>query len=52
MRFFHITCGNLWAVQEAGTRPAAFPFMTGEKFWHHKSGKSGQRVLPVRGGQR
>lgn len=49
--FFQLTCCCPWALQDAGTRPAAYPFIrkvsTGS-MWHHKSNTLGNRVLPVR----
>ncbi len=49
--FFQLTCCCPWALQDAGTRPAAYPFIrkvsTGS-MWHHKSNTLGNRILPVR----
>ena len=49
--FFELTCCCPWALQDGGTRPAAYPFIkkvaTGS-MWHHKSNKIGNRILPVR----
>ncbi len=50
-RFFKLTCCCPWALQDNGTRPAAYPFMksiASGSMWHHKSGKLGNRVIPVR----
>ena len=49
--FFELTCCCPWALQDNGTRPAAYPFITavaGGSMWHHKSGKIGNRILAVR----
>lgn len=46
--FFHITCCCLWAAENNGKRPAAFPFITVDRFWHHQTKQSGNRILPVR----
>lgn len=49
--FFRLTCCCPWALQDGGTRPAAYPFIkkvaTGS-MWHHKSNQIGNRVLAVR----
>lgn len=48
-RFFELTCCCPWALEDEGTRPASFPFLAGMgTMWHHNSGRSGNRVLPVR----
>ena len=47
-RLFHITCCCLWAAEDGGERPAAFPFNMTERLWHHQTAQTGQRVLPVR----
>jgi hypothetical protein len=46
-RYFHITCCCLWTKEKNG-RKAALPFSTNEKFWHHQTATTGNRVLPVR----
>jgi len=49
--FFQLTCCCPWALQDNGTRPAAFPFIqkvSGGSMWHHKSNSIGNRILPVR----
>jgi hypothetical protein len=46
-RYFHITCCCLWAKEKNG-RKAAFPYSTNERFWHHQTATTGNRVLPVR----
>lgn len=49
--FIRLTCCCPWALQDNGTRPASFPFVPGMAtgtMWHHKSGSSGNRILPVR----
>ncbi len=50
-RLFSITCASVWAAEDEGARAASYPFI-GEKFWHHRSDRSGQRVLPVRDGHK
>jgi len=48
--FFKLTCCCPWALKDNGN-PASLPFIPGmlkESMWHHKSGLSGNRVLPVR----
>ncbi len=48
-RFFELTCCCPWALQEDGNRAASFPYIPGMgTMWHHNSGRSGNRVLPVR----
>ncbi len=49
--FFQLTCCCPWALQDNGTRPAAFPFIqkvSGGSMWHHKSNTIGNRILPIR----
>jgi hypothetical protein len=49
--FFQLTCCCPWALQDAGTRPAAYPFVrkvSSGSMWHHKSNSIGNRILPVR----
>ncbi len=49
--FIKLTCCCPWALQDEGTRAASFPFIPGMAqgtMWHHNSGRSGNRVLPVR----
>ncbi len=49
--FFELTCCCPWALQDNGTRPAAYPFIStvsGGSMWHHKSNKIGNRILAVR----
>lgn len=49
--FFQLTCCCPWALQDGGTRPAAYPYIkriSGGSMWHHKSEAIGNRVLPVR----
>ena len=49
--FFQLTCCCPWALQDAGTRPAAYPFIrkvSSGSMWHHKSSTLGNRILPVR----
>ena len=49
--FIALTCCCPWALQDRGRRPASFPFipgMAGGTMWHHQSGQSGNRILPVR----
>ncbi len=49
--FFQLTCCCPWALQDNGTRPAAYPFIkkvSGGSMWHHKSDTIGNRILPVR----
>ncbi len=49
--FFELTCCCPWALQDNGTRPAAYPFINtiaGGSMWHHKSNKIGNRILAVR----
>jgi len=49
--FISLSCCCPWALQDNGTRAASFPFITGianGTMWHHKSGRSGNRILPVR----
>lgn len=49
--FFLLTCCCPWALQDNGTRPAAYPFIpaiASGSMWHHKSNRIGNRVLAVR----
>jgi hypothetical protein len=46
-RLFKITCCCVWASEDQGTRAASYPFAV-DKFWHHRSGQSGNRALCVR----
>lgn len=49
--FFQLTCCCPWALQDGGTRPAAYPFIkkvASGSMWHHKSNTLGNRVLAVR----
>lgn len=49
--FIRLTCCCPWALEDNGTRAASFPFIPGMAagtMWHHNSGGSGNRVLPVR----
>lgn len=49
--FFKLTCCCPWALQDSGTRPAAYPFIrtiASGSMWHHKSNRIGNRILAVR----